>query len=105
MFIQMIAMLDLGDNSGSRGDIYIVKNMWCFDERFHDVRDTEDFEVWLRLRKASILDVICVNVVAVLDVCADNVYFQLGYNSIKYDNKALMISANKINHEINLGIS
>ena len=90
--------------------------MWYFDEWFNNVRfdrhistfqniwNAKDFEVWLGLGETSILDVICINIVAVLDIFANNTDLQLECNSVGSDDEITMIYANEVNCEVSLGV-
>jgi len=51
------------------------------------------------------LDDICIDIVVVLDIFANNTDLQLGCNSVESDNETLMIYMNEVNHEISLGAS
>ena len=49
------------------------------------------------------MDVICINIVTVLDIFANNTNLQLGCNSVGSDNKTMMIYTNEVDYEISLG--
>lgn len=49
------------------------------------------------------MDVICINIVTVLDIFANNTNLQLGCNSVGSDNETMMIYTNEVDHEISLG--
>jgi len=51
----------------------------------------------------SVLNVICINIVAVLDVFANDTDFWLGCNSVRSDNEISMIYTNEVDHKISLG--
>jgi len=57
------------------------------------------------LWKSSILDIARVNVVAILDVVADNTNFQGGYDSVRSNNETLMIHMDKVNGEVRFSTS
>ena len=53
----------------------------------------------------SNLDVICVDIIAVLDIFANNTDLWLGCNSVRSNDETLIIYMNEVGYKISLGIS
>jgi len=63
--------------------------------------------VWVQLglEETSILDIIHIDIIAVLDVFDNDTDFQLGCNSVRSDDEILMIYMNEVDCEISLSAS
>ena len=97
-------------------NIDVVEDMCWFDDHFHhfrvdrhvstffDIQDTENFQVQLWLRESCILNIICVNVVTILDIFADNTDVWQGCDSVESNNKTLMINSNEVNRETRFSV-